>query len=136
MSVVTVEVKGGVGAADVLVVLVVAAAARKYVKSENWKDNVCISRLVLVVEEPAVLGEAGGCDSATALQASFGRSLEMKATMQAMSASALGLMLYEPQYEAMNACENGKRTNTRVMACVGAMKGVGHPNSCIATHMM
>ena len=31
----------------------------------------------------------------------------------------------------MNACENGKRTNNRVMGCVGAMKGVGHPNSCI-----
>ena len=95
MSAVAFEVKGGADAADVLVVLVVAAAARKYVKSENWKDNVWISRLVLVVEdEPAVLEEAGGCGSATALQASFDRSLEMKATMQATSASALSLMLY------------------------------------------
>ena len=83
------------GAADVLVVLVVVAAARTYVKTENWKDNACISWLVLVLEnEPAVPEEAGGCDSATDLQASFDCSLEMNATMQATSASALSLMLY------------------------------------------
>ena len=48
----------------------------------------------MVEDEPAVLEAAGECDSSTALQASFDRSLEIKATMQATTGSALSLVLY------------------------------------------